>query len=75
MDIYFDRNGGIMKSTFNIPEDLIRTAMSFSKNRTKTKTLIAALQEYIRLKKTEKILEYEGKLQFENVWEKTRHAR
>ncbi len=64
-----------MKTTFNIPDDLIKTAMSLSRHRTKTKTIIVALQEYIRLKKIEEVLKNEGELQFENVWEKTRHAR
>jgi CRISPR/Cas system-associated protein Csx1 len=64
-----------MKTTLNIPEEIIKTAMSFSKFRTKTETVVVALKEYIRLKKIEKILEHEGKLQFENTWEKTRHAR
>ena len=64
-----------MKTTLNIPEDLIKTAMSLSSYRTKTETVIVALREYIRLKKTEKVLEQEGKLQFEGTWEKARHAR
>ncbi len=64
-----------MKTTLNIPEELIKTAMSLSKYQTKTKTVIVALQEYIRHKKIEKILANEGKLQFANTWEKTRHAR
>ncbi len=64
-----------MKTTLNIPEELIKTAMSFSKDCTKTKTVIIALQEYIRLKKIERILESEGELEFENTWERARHAR
>ncbi len=64
-----------MKTTLNIPEEIIKTAMSLSKFRTKTDTVVIALKEYIRLKRIEKILEHEGKLQFENTWEKTRHAR
>jgi hypothetical protein len=64
-----------MKTTLNIPEEIIKTAMSLSKFRTKTETVVVALKEYIRLKKIEKILEHEGKLQFENTWDKTRHAR
>jgi hypothetical protein len=64
-----------MKTTLNIPEEPIKTAMSLSKYRTKTETVVVALQEYIRLKKIEKILNHEGKLQFDNTWEKTRHAR
>jgi hypothetical protein len=64
-----------MKTTLNIPDDLIKTAMTLSKNRTKTDTVIMALKNYIRMREIEKILESEGCLEFENVWEKTRHAR
>jgi hypothetical protein len=64
-----------MKTTLNIPEDLIKRAMSLAKHRTKTETVIVALEEYVRQKKVEKILEHEGKLQFEGTWEKSRHAR
>jgi hypothetical protein len=64
-----------MKTTLNIPEDLIKTAMSLSKRRTKTETIIVALHEYVRLKRIEKIMEHEGKLQLEDTWEKSRHAR
>lgn len=64
-----------MKTTLNIPEDLIKTAMSLSKRHTKTETIIIALHEFIRLKKIEKILEHEGKLQLEDTWEGSRHAR
>jgi Arc/MetJ family transcription regulator len=67
--------GGTMKTTLNIPEDLIKTAMSLAKNRTKTETVIVALKEYVRKKRIEKILEHQGKLQFEEIWEKSRHAR
>ena len=49
--------------------------MSLSQNRKKTQTVVAALQEFIRLKKIDNILEEEGQLQFEDTWEKTRHAR
>jgi Arc/MetJ family transcription regulator len=64
-----------MKTTLNIPEDLIKKAMSLAKHRTKTEAVIVALQEYVRQKKIERILEHEGKLQFEETWEKSRHGR
>ena len=64
-----------MKTTLNIPEDLIRKAMSLAKHKTKTETIVVALQEYVRQKKIEKILEQQGKLQFDDSWEKSRHAR
>jgi len=64
-----------MKTTLNIPEDLIKKAMSLSKHKTKTETIVVALQEYVRQKKIEKILEHQGKMQFDETWEKSRHAR
>jgi len=64
-----------MKTTLNIPEDLIRKAMSLAKHRTKTEAIVVALQEYIRQKKVEKILEHQGKLEFNDSWEKSRHGR
>ncbi len=64
-----------MKTTLNIPEDLIRKAMSLAKHKTKTETVVVALQEYVRKKKIEKILASEEKLQFNDTWEKSRHAR
>jgi len=64
-----------MKTTLNIPDAIIKEAMSLSKHRTKTETVIIALREYIRLKKVEKVLAHEGKLEFDDTWEKSRHAR
>lgn len=64
-----------MKTTLNIPDDLMKTAMLLSKHRTKTQTVIIALQEFIRKKKVEKVLAHEGKLEFDDTWEKSRHAR
>jgi hypothetical protein len=64
-----------MKTTLNIPEDLIRKAMALANHKTKTETVVVALQEYIRKKKIEKVLASEGKLRFDDTWEKSRHAR
>lgn len=64
-----------MKTTLNIPDDLINTAMTVSQTRTKTETVVVALKEYIRMKKLENILAHEGELQFDNLWETFRHAR
>jgi hypothetical protein len=64
-----------MKTSLNIPEGLIKKAMLLGKHRTKAETVILALQEYVRRKQIENILEHEGKLQFEETWEKSRHGR
>ena len=64
-----------MKTTLNIPDDLIKKAMSLSKYKTKTETVVVALQEYIQKKRVDKILASEGKLEFDDAWEKSRHGR
>jgi Arc/MetJ family transcription regulator len=64
-----------MKTTLNIPDNLIKKAMLLAKHKTKTETVVVALEEYIRKKKIERILAKEGKLEFEDTWEESRHAR
>ena len=64
-----------MKTTLNILDELVKKAMSLSNHRTKTGTVITALHEYIRLKKIERILAHEGKLDFDDTWEKSRYTR
>ena len=64
-----------MKTTLNIPDELMKTAMSLAKFRTKTQTVIVALQEFIRKKKIEKIMAHQGKLEFDDTWKESRHAR
>ena len=67
--------GGKMKTTLDIPEDLIKEAMTASKSRTKTEAVINGLRELIRQRKIEKVLASAGKLEFSNDWEKARHER
>lgn len=64
-----------MKTTLNIPEELIKEAMATSKSKTKTNAVIAGLKELIRQKKIEKVLSSVGKLEFSDTWDKARHER
>ncbi|MBF0560308.1 MAG: type II toxin-antitoxin system VapB family antitoxin [Nitrospirae bacterium] len=64
-----------MKTTLNIPNDLIKEAMTASDSRTKTDAVIAGLKELIRQKKIERVLSSAGKLEFSDKWEKSRHGR
>jgi hypothetical protein len=64
-----------VKTTLNIPNDLIDTTMRLSKSKTKTDAIVTAMKEYIRRRKLEHIMELEGKLQFSDDWEKSRHER
>jgi hypothetical protein len=67
--------GGIVKTTLNIPEDLVKTTMRLSGSKTKTGAIVTAMKEYVRRKKLERIMELEGTLQFSDDWEQARHER
>ena len=64
-----------MKTTLNIPDELIKEAMAASKSRTKTEAVITGLRELIRQNKIERVLASAGKLEFSDDWEKARHGR
>ncbi len=64
-----------MKTTLNIPDELIKEAMTASKSRTKTEAVITGLRELIRQRKIERVLSLAGKLEFSDKWEKSRHGR
>ncbi len=64
-----------MKTTLNIPDDLVKKTMKLSKSKTKTAAIVTALEDYIRRKKLEDIISMEGKLHFSPDWEKSRHER
>lgn len=64
-----------MKTTLNIPQELIAEAMQLADSRTKTEAVRLALEMFIRQKRIEVIIAHAGSLQFSNDWEKGRHAR
>lgn len=47
-----------MKTTLNIPDELLKEAMTASKSRTKTEAVITGLMELIRQRKIEKNREW-----------------
>jgi Arc/MetJ family transcription regulator len=64
-----------MKTTMNIPEDLVKKTMLLSKSKTKTEAVITAMKEFVRRKKLEKIIDQAGTLEFSDDWERARHGR
>jgi hypothetical protein len=64
-----------MKTTLNIPDDLIKEAMLASKSRTKTEAVITGLRELIRQKKIARVLSSVGRMEFSDTWEHARHGR
>ncbi len=51
-----------MRTTLDLPETLVKEAMSISKLKTKTALIITALEDLIRKKKIEGIKNYKGKI-------------
>lgn len=51
-----------MRTTLDLPEDLINEAMKAAQVNTKTKAIITALEELIRKSKISGIKQYKGKI-------------
>lgn len=51
-----------MRTTLNLPEDLLNEAMKATNIQTKTKVIITALEELIRKSKIAEIKQFKGKL-------------
>ena len=64
-----------MKTTLDIPDELMKEAMTVSKSRTKKDAVITGLRELIRQRKIERVLASAGKLEFSDTWERARHGR
>jgi Arc/MetJ family transcription regulator len=64
-----------MKTTLDIPDELIKEAMAISKSRTKKEAVVTGLRELIRQRKIAKVISSAGRLDFSDTWEKARHGR
>jgi len=64
-----------MKTTLDIPDELIKEAMALSKSRTKKEAVVTGLRELIRQRKIARVISAAGKLEFSDTWEKARHGR
>jgi len=51
-----------MRTTLDLPEELIKEAMNITHTKTKTRVIIKALEELIRKTKISEIKNYKGKL-------------
>ena len=54
-----------MRTTLDLPEELLREAMQTTHIQTKTKVIITALEELIRKSKIAGIKQYKGKLELD----------
>ena len=51
-----------MRTTLDLPEDLLKQAMKTTNIKTKTKVIIIALEQLIKKSKISKIKKYKGKI-------------
>ncbi len=59
-----------MRSTLNIPDDLLSEVQKITGEKSKTKAIVAAMQEYIRQKKIKELLALRGKIKIDYNWQK-----
>lgn len=59
-----------MRATLNIPDELISEVIQVSGEKSKTKAVITAMQEFVRQRRLEKLLALEGKLDIDYDWRK-----
>jgi len=64
-----------MKTTLNIPRELLEEAVKLAGVRTKTEAVTLALKELIRRQKIERLIQQTGSLEFSDDWEESRHGR
>jgi hypothetical protein len=58
-----------MRATLNIPDDLLSEVQKISGEKSKTKAIITAMEEFIRQRKIKELISLRGKIQIENVTE------
>ncbi len=56
-----------MRATLNIPDDLLSEVQKATGEKSKTKAIVTAMQEYIREKKIRQLIALRGKIQIEDV--------
>ena len=56
-----------MRATLNIPDGLISEVQKLSGEKSKTRAIVTAMQEFVREKKLRNILELRGKVTIEDV--------
>jgi hypothetical protein len=58
-----------MRATLNIPDDLLAEVQKISGEKSKTKAITTAMQEFIKQKKIKELIALRGKIQIDDVTE------
>jgi len=59
-----------MHITLNIPDDLISEVQKLSGEKSKTKAITTAMEEFIKQKKIKELIALKGKVQLDYDWQK-----
>ena len=59
-----------MRATLNIPDNLLKEVQEISGEKSKTKAITTAMQEFIKQKKIKELIALRGKVHIEYDWEK-----
>jgi len=59
-----------MRATLNIPDDLLAEVQKICGEKSKTKAITTAMQEFIKQKKIKQLIALKGKVQIDYDWEK-----
>ena len=59
-----------MRATLNIPDNLLSEVQKISGEKSKTKAIIIAMEEFIRQKKIKELISLRGKIQIDYDWQK-----
>ena len=59
-----------MRATLNIPDDLLAEVQKISGEKSKTKAITTAMEEFIKNKKIKELIALKGKINIDYDWEK-----
>jgi hypothetical protein len=59
-----------MRATLNIPDDLLSEVQKYTGEKSKTKAITTAMQEFLKQKKLTALLALRGKIDIDYDWEK-----
>lgn len=59
-----------MRATLNIPDDLLAEVQKISGEKSKTKAITIAMEEFIKQKKIKELIALKGKVRIDYDWEK-----
>jgi NADH:ubiquinone oxidoreductase subunit E len=59
-----------MRATLNIPDDLLSEVQRISGQKSKTKAIVAVMEDYVRRQRMQALLALRGKVQIEYDWER-----